>query len=54
MLSARKLLLWALAGMVAVAALWVAQVEITYRHNVNHLPAAFHYQRHASIQLWSA
>jgi len=52
--SPLKLLLWLLAGLVAAAALWVAQVEIVYRQNVNHLPAAFQYQRHASIRLSSA
>jgi hypothetical protein len=49
-----KRIFWGLLTVVAVAALWVLNVEMTYERNVRHIPAAFRFERHADIHLLRA
>ena len=48
----RKRVRWVMLALVLLPALWVLRIEITYAHNVRHIPAAFRPRRHASIRLW--
>jgi hypothetical protein len=41
-------------GLLLLPALWAMKVEITYAHNVRHMPAAFRPERHAPTHLWKA
>lgn len=48
----RKPTLWLLLAIAAVCALWVLNLEITYRRNVRNLPADFQPRRHTMNRIW--
>ncbi len=50
--SGRKPILWLLLAMVAVLALWVLNLEITYQRNVRNLPTDFQPRRHTINRIW--
>jgi hypothetical protein len=41
-----------LLAVLAAAALWMVNVEITYRRNIRHLPAPVDFHRHVITRLW--
>jgi hypothetical protein len=45
---------WIVLALVLLPALWVLKIEVTYAHNVRHIPAAWRWQRHAPTRLWRA
>ena len=48
-----KKLLWLLAALLALPALWILEVEVTYERNVRHgIPADFREQRHYEVVMW--
>jgi hypothetical protein len=48
----RKPVLWLLLGIAAVSALWLLNLEITYRRNVRNLPTDFQLRRHTINRVW--
>ncbi len=49
-----KRIVWVLAAIVAVSALWMLKVEITYERNVRRgIPADFRISRH-QVYMWKA
>jgi len=48
----RKAVLWLLLGITAVSALWLLNLEITYRRNVRNLPTEFQPRRHTINRIW--
>ncbi len=50
-----KRMLWALLAAVALPALWVLEIELTYENNIhNGIPADFSIQRPRIVQMWKA
>ncbi len=48
-----KKLLWLLVAILALPALWILQVEVTYEHNVLHgIPADFQIHRPHVVVMW--
>ena len=48
-----KKLLWLLAALIAVPALWILEVEVTYERNVRHgIPADFREHRQYEVVMW--
>jgi hypothetical protein len=54
MLRYTKSLLWIVAAAVLASALWVLNVEITYEHNVRHIPTDFRQRQHNPPSRWRA
>jgi hypothetical protein len=50
----RKRLLWMLLALVAVSALWVVEVEITYERNARHIPTQFRIRAQSRPYNWKA
>ena len=50
----RKSVVWAALVLVAVSALWILTIEISYRRNVSHLPALIDFHRHVITHMWKA
>ncbi len=50
----RKSVVWAALVLVAVSALWIVTIEISYRRNVSHLPALIDFHRHVITYMWKA
>ena len=50
----RRQLGWILLTLGTLCALWVLNIEITYRRNVCNLPAEFQFRRHVITRLWRA
>jgi len=48
----KKQILWAVLAIIAMPALWVLNVELTYQHNVHNMPASFELRRHVITRLW--
>ncbi len=53
MLRVKRRILWMLLLAVMASALWALAVEVTYEHNVRHIPAGFR-QRHHRTDMWRA
>jgi hypothetical protein len=51
MLGAKQTL-WLLLGILVSSALWLLNIEITYRRNVRNLPADFEPHRHVITRVW--
>ncbi|MGC2108152.1 MAG: hypothetical protein WA655_01455 [Candidatus Korobacteraceae bacterium] len=49
-----KQLLWIMLAAVFALSLWLLNIELTYRRNVRHMPAAFQPHRHVVTHLWKA
>jgi hypothetical protein len=46
-------ILWLLIALVALPALWILEVEVTYERNVRHgIPADFREHRQQEVVLW--
>lgn len=50
----RRSLIWTLFWLVALSGLWALQIEITYRQNVNRMPALLNFHRHVITRMWKA
>ena len=49
----KKRVAWTVLLLLAASALWAFTVEITYEHNVRHIPAEFR-PRHHRPDMWKA
>ncbi len=47
-----KKIIWSLLMILAVSALWLLNIEITYRRNVRDLPTDFELHRHVITRVW--
>ncbi len=47
-----KRVLWMVLGILAASALWLLNIEITYRRNLQHLPTDFPMRRHVITRSW--
>ena len=50
---AKRRILWTIAALFMIAALWILKIEATYEHNVRHLPAAFRIRPHHTTYMWN-
>jgi len=50
----KKRLLWLAVATILASGLWVLNVEITYEHNVRHIPTNFREHHHAPAHRWKA
>jgi hypothetical protein len=48
----RNPVLWLLLGIIALCALWLLNLEITYQRNVRNLPTEFQPRRHPINRIW--
>lgn len=48
----KKRVLWFALAMALLTALWVLNVEITYRRNVRHIPTDFRVRHRHAVELW--
>ena len=52
MLRYSKRLLWIVVATILVCGLWILNVEITYEHNVRHIPTDFRVRHRNQTYLW--
>jgi hypothetical protein len=53
MLRVKRRIFWTILLLVTASALWALTIEVTYEHNVRHIPAGFR-QRHHPTEMWRA
>jgi hypothetical protein len=53
MVRVKRRVFWTALLLVTASALWALSIEVTYEHNVRHMPADFR-QRHHITEMWSA
>ena len=49
-----KRLLWFAVALILASALWMLNVELTYEHNVRHIPTNFRERPHNPTHRWRA
>jgi hypothetical protein len=50
----KRRILWTIATLVMVAVLWALKIEVTYQHNVRHMPADFRIRPQHITYMWKA
>lgn len=54
MVRLKKRVFWILLALVTVSALWVLKIEITYEHNVRHMPTDYRIRHQRPTYVWKA
>jgi hypothetical protein len=49
----KKRIFWTLLLLVMASAVWALKVEVTYEHNVRHIPTDYRQRHHLTI-VWKA
>ncbi len=53
MVRVKRRISWTVLLLLTASALWALTVEVTYEHNVRHIPADFR-QHHQRPEMWKA
>ncbi len=54
MVRVKRRVLWTLLALITISALWAMKIEITYEHNIRHIPTDFRIRFQRPTYRWKA